>query len=132
PQIPDGFGARMPAGDVVACNDVHCQLCKANYMTCNTCQTANGWYLASNQCQSASTSPTFATGFGPDTTLGTVVACSLSHCLDCRTDYTVCTACDKASGWYLNTVSNKCESATTSPKFTTGYGPNLDTGKAVL
>jgi hypothetical protein len=126
PLIQIGKGANLVTGLVVACQDVHCLLCKPNYSICTSCDTASNWYLNSNICQHATLSPVFPNFSGPDTGLGTVVTCQTANCLRCPSTYVTCTACDTATGWYLN--GNVCQNAASFP---VGMGPNLVNGMVV-
>jgi hypothetical protein len=44
PQIPSGYGANTGTGAVVACQDTHCLLCKAELFTLHSCDASTGWY----------------------------------------------------------------------------------------
>jgi hypothetical protein len=129
PTIPYFFGANTVTGDAVSCQETHCKLCKATYLTCTGCDTGTGWYLDATTCRHATLSPTIPDTKGPDLGLGTIVSCQETNCLLCKSDYVTCTGCDTASGWYLD--GTICKHATLGTIFSPGTGPNLVSGLVV-
>jgi hypothetical protein len=128
--IPFGRGADTrvaPAtttpGQVIDCLEPNCDNCKADYSRCVKCDTAKSFYLdTSGKCIAVAN---ITSGNGANLVLGTVVPCSSSNCLDCRFNYTICTKCDTAQLFYLDTSTNACVYRN---NITNTYGPNTETG----
>jgi hypothetical protein len=127
PTIPDFKGANTGTGMVVDCGTPYCKLCKADYLTCTGCDTANGWYLDGNTCEHATNSPIFPAGKGPKLSNGLVVACQTPNCQTCSADYTICDFC--ISDWYL--LSNICYHPISAPTIPDFKGGNTGTGMIV-
>jgi hypothetical protein len=134
PVFPNGKGPNTGNGLVETCTVANCLNCSATIATCIRCNTAGGYYLntGANQCQHATIAPIMPSGYGPNTATGTVVACSDTRCLLCKTVYTTCTGCDTGSQWYLNTNGiNQCQHPTSTPQIPDFYGANTGTGSVV-
>jgi hypothetical protein len=127
PTIPDFFGANTGTGLVVACQDTHCKLCKATYLTCTGCDTGNSWFLDVNTCRHATVSPVFTSGTGPNTATGLVVACQEANCKTCMSTYLTCTVCN--TGWFIK--SGLCYHPTLAPIIPDFFGANIVTGTAI-
>jgi hypothetical protein len=123
----DGYGINDVTGTLDPCTDLYCLKCVNDYTVCTNCQTANNYYMntvaSPNYCQLGSTA---ADGYGINDGTGTLDPCTDPNCLNCVNDYTVCTLCQTANNYYMNTVAspNYCQMATTA---SSGYGPNLVT-----
>jgi hypothetical protein len=122
PLIPNFYGANTALGTVVGCQDSHCSNCKATYLTCIACDTANGWYLNGNVCQNAAT---FPVGMGPNLVTGLVETCSVANCNICAATKLACQRCDESLNYFLNSTSQTCVLDSNIPDT---YGPNLTTG----
>jgi hypothetical protein len=122
--IITGYGANLGTGHIVACTDSHCLDCRANYLQCSACDTANAYYLntTSQTCLLVSSIPA---GYGADLGAGTVVQCQDTLCMACQANYQVCSACDTGSGYYRNTTSSICVLNTL---IINGFGAKLSDG----
>jgi hypothetical protein len=129
PQIPSGKGANTVSGLVVNCQDTNCLLCKASYSVCIGCNTGSGWYLDGLVCKHAVSAPQIPSGKGPNTGTGLVVSCQDTHCLLCKSDYTICTGCDTGSSWYLD--GSTCKHPVSAPQIASGKGANTVAGTVV-
>lgn len=119
-----------------------CEWCTANYLTCTQC--VSGYALNNNQCQKCSififnctqcTSPNVCvacqTGFG--VFFGVCELCADSNCLQCSTDYAICTQCKVgfvvSSGFctYSCSIANcfSCSSANYCDTCVSPYGVRL-------
>ena len=94
-----------------------CQECLPGYYRVGT--------AANNLCKTTAEFPA-GTGIVVGMTPALADVCTMAGCIDCVSDNIGCTACAKASGWYLN--ANMCQHASLSPKIPLGFGPNLSTG----
>jgi hypothetical protein len=105
--LPDGKGPDLTNKIVVSCQDSTCKNCRANYLECSSCDTANNYYLdvPTKTCLLDSTIPDT---FGANTATGIVVACQDLHCKKCQADYQACTACDTTANYWLNTTDKTC------------------------
>jgi len=96
--MPRGKGANLSTKKVDVCVDVHCKDCSDDVAICQECEWPNGYYK--HPTLGCINSP-FPSGFGPDTTLRTVVACKDPNCSACPIDSRYCTGCNNAGGWYV-------------------------------
>jgi hypothetical protein len=126
PIIPDYFGANTVTGTADSCQDTHCKLCKATYLTCTGCDTVSNWYLDGTTCRHATLSPVFTTSTGPNTGTGMVVPCQDANCATCSATHVTCTVC--SAGWYLKTGA--CYHPTLAPIIPDYFGANTLTGTA--
>jgi hypothetical protein len=127
-------GINLPLILMSPCFSTGCISCLLNYQTCVQCNITAGYYLnvSDYKCY---TKPTFAAASGAKTvnaSAGEVTACTMAHCTACVDDYTVCTACDVPTGWFLYSPTATCVSATTAPLMPAGYGGNTGSGLATL
>jgi hypothetical protein len=113
-----GFGIKIATFSYAACTIVNCQNCLSDYTICNTCNVAAGYYMNTNTttCQLYTTSPW---GYGANQLLSTLAPCSDTHCALCQADITVCTQCDTATGYYMNSSLPQCVHTSAANE---GYG----------
>ena len=87
-------------------------------MICQTCEA--GLILSdldpNNKCMDPSTLPQ---GFGLDNSQMLMVACQSAGCLDCFADFTACSSCDSANGFFLDPSTSTCLAFAAIPA---GYG----------
>ena len=93
-------------GSIVTCQDANCLDCKANYQTCILCDTGAGFYLQGVICKSQ---VMLGANEGINLALGIIVACQTgtTHCIDCKSNYLICTRCDTGAGFYLDGTNCK-------------------------
>lgn len=84
---------------------------------CTSCRAANGYYLNNDPTSVSYKNCIYITviadGWGADQnatspTYGQTVKCQDVNCKMCTQNYQVCTACDIANKWYLNTTDKYC------------------------
>jgi len=125
--IPATYGADTTTNIVKQCNEYpDCKLCQKSYTECTSCDyTTRNMYLelSTKQCI---LNTALGIGRGPNTTNGIVTDCNDPKCTECKTDYLVCTTCDFASNYYLDTTASKCVK---DVDISTGNGANLLTKK---
>ena len=127
PAFGAGRGAKAinaTAAEVSACSSTGCISCTDNYQTCLQCNSGSNYYLntATSACV---TYPAMTSGTGANLVTGAVSPCTVSHCTDCTTDYTACSACDTGSQYYHYSANNICLNQSTIPP---RFGPNTGTG----
>ena len=135
PPAQYGFDVAWPTGTgantkrVLPCSDLNCNTCTTTYTTCTVCK-ANYYLNTQNStpvCQHKTLNPIIPDGLGVVLSVSParVAACSVTQCSKCKDDNSVCTECNFASGWNLNTATNQCQHATISPIIPDFFGINL-------
>ena len=92
-------GINVVIGIVAACQTANCLDCKANYQTCISCNTGNGYYLHATTCKNVSV---LGKNQGINYALGIIVACQSTNCLNCKANHQICIGCDTSSGFFLD------------------------------
>jgi hypothetical protein len=126
--IVSGSGANQATGTVEPCADANCLNCQLDILTCTACDVALGFFLntATHACVAKTAIPDW---YGANHVTGTVVSCSDLHCKKCQANFTICTACDVVSHYFLNDLLHICILDTMIPNF---YGANLTAGSISL
>ena len=122
-EIPSGYGINPSTNRILACTTSNCLKCTANYSTCDTCDTANGFYtdtFANNCTRLLDIAP----GHGVNIATSQVFPCLTAGCYNCQADYRKCLACDSGRGFYMYASTTQCLQASGFPE---GLGPNLIT-----
>jgi hypothetical protein len=123
--IPNGFGANIPAIQVATCQQgTMCLQCQFDFTKCTLCDTSTDFYLdtTTSLCVFKSLIPP---GYGAGLTSLHVTQCQeYPNCKLCQSDHTKCTLCDTTNRYYLNITSAKCIQI---PNIRTGFGANLVT-----
>jgi hypothetical protein len=122
--LPNRVGPNLVGGTLASCSDANCLTCSADYSKCTACDTAANYWLnsATSTCVLNSS---IVDGFGPNTTSGVIEACVTANCLKCKADNLICTGCNTANSFYLNSTANLCIDVTQIPELS---GANLATG----
>lgn len=99
-EYPPKYGAR--AGAIDPCFDSNCLSCVSNYMRCDTCVTGLFLNMANFQCTTLDKTEFF--GYDPANP-ALIRRCTDNDCLDCRSNYQVCSKCPVQ---YFNLVAGVC------------------------
>jgi hypothetical protein len=123
--IQAGSGADWTSGTVELCNDLNCVNCKNDVLICQYCDTSSGYYLdtTTSMCTELQTLPA---GYGGDPVSGEIKFCQVVGCVDCRSDYRGCRACDTAATYYLKAATQTCILVADIPS---NFGAGLSTGE---
>ena len=120
--VPNGFGLDTTLNIFVSCAATGCTNCAANKDTCTSCNNSAGLFILVSICYSTSNVPS---KYGLDSVSSKFVDCISFGCLQCSTDYRICSTCDTAGGSYL--LNSQCYTTANMPS---GYG--LDTVSSVI
>jgi hypothetical protein len=115
--LPSGIGPDIDDFVAVACQTAGCDDCKSSYKDCQSCVVSTPQkYAYLNLCYLPSSLPS---GVGPNLATRAGVYCSDPLCMDCKTDYTLCTKCSSpappAPQYYLSLSA--CVLASSLPDF---------------
>ena len=91
-------GINSATGTVVPCQDPQCTACINNYQMCTTCAPAGTYYLFNGACITAAQ---VTAGNGINSGANSVVACQVTNCNSCASNYQVCTGCGPAGTNFL-------------------------------
>jgi hypothetical protein len=105
--LPNGKGPNLLTGYVASCVAPNCLVCTIDYLYCQTCNTAGSYYLKQDT-KTCVYVTLIAAGTGANLTSGFIEPCTITQCTDCRVDYTGCSGCNTAGGYYLNTNDTTC------------------------
>lgn len=87
--VPDGFGLDILAKVFVPCASPNSMKCEADYNVPTKCNSP--YYLILNSCCN---STSFPNGWGLDTSTNKPTLCLDLNCLNCQSDFKICTRCD--------------------------------------
>jgi hypothetical protein len=132
--FPIGYGPNLTNKLVEMCKMTGCSNCDDNIVICNFCDESKNYFMGDESgvatCFHKTNKP-FPEGYGPKIGSALIYVCTLANCKTCENTIDTCDACKNLQGWYMGTkagtADKECQSATTAPKFPTGYGPNLST-----
>jgi hypothetical protein len=115
--LPSGIGPDIDDFVAVACQTAGCDDCKSSYKDCQSCVVSTPQkYAYLNLCYLPANLPS---GVGPNLATRAGVYCSDPLCMDCKTDYTLCTKCSSpappAPQYYLSLSA--CVLASSLPDF---------------
>jgi hypothetical protein len=99
--IPPGFGKKDSDGTIQPCSSTistGCLDCKANHTVCSKCDKDNDFWLESGACVAG---PSIGSLKGKKLADGTVATCSVTGCLDCKSNSVSCSQCDKNNDFWL-------------------------------
>ena len=96
--IPDFFGGDLIKGNIRACEVRYCQKCQYDVTQCEYCNVQGGYYMLGDNCRPI---PRLGQYRGVDLVTSMSKPCSVSHCVYCQRDYTVCEQCEEGQGYYL-------------------------------
>jgi hypothetical protein len=100
--ISPGFGKKDSDGTIQPCSATiatGCLDCKSNFAACSKCDKDNDFWLDTGACVAGSA---IASLKGRKLSNGTVDSCSVTGCLDCKTNTLSCTQCNQANGFWLD------------------------------
>jgi hypothetical protein len=122
-EIALGSGADILNRVVKPCNFMAgCTDCRSNYLLCDSCDVSSGYFLLTTTKTCIKISE-IESGYGLNSALNTIQLCQQgSACKECKADYTKCTLCNNAAGYYLEQTLSVCQDASTFPP---SRGPNL-------
>src|SRR3990167_3078943 len=104
--LGNGEGLNLQAGTIETCSSTGCINCKATYTSCLSCNTAANYYLDQSECKTKSQ---FSKTQGVNLSDGTVRTCTDPHCINCLNNYQICTECDQANGYIVETSNSTCK-----------------------
>ena len=122
--ITAGSGANLDTGYIEICQYSNCDVCNLNFSQCQQCKNTERYYVdtSTNLCVYVDDIVDF---YGASLVSGTLQTCNTPNCKLCKADYTKCSGCDSANGYFLNTTTSTC---TTTSGLPAGFGPDLDQG----
>jgi hypothetical protein len=134
--IPNTFGANTVTGNIDMCTLPHCLQCQQDYSQCITCDYSTGWYYDANlqvcvEVKDISSYVGACSKAGGSCVQGTVSQCTQTGCLLCQADNTVCSSCDKNSGYYMKdpAVNASMATCTLYSDLPGGIGADVVSGK---
>jgi hypothetical protein len=109
-QIANFYGANLDTGVIDPCSKTHCMKCNQNYLNCLYCDYSNGWYydpdsLKCVEVKEIGNNMGACSKAGGTCVVGTVSQCTQTGCLLCQADNSLCTKCDRESGYYYKNAS---------------------------
>jgi hypothetical protein len=104
-ELPSGKGA-TPTMQVASCTLPGCEDCRADYQVCLRCNYDAGWYILQANPLSCGDASLLPIGVGMSTLDGSIGACNVQTCTDCRRNLMECRGC--CSGYKLIS-GNQCE-----------------------
>ena len=123
--IPDTYGADASTLKTKKCTDPYCLVCQQDYARCQRCNPLSNYKYLYDQDYSCYDTFSMPSRYGADHLLMKVVRCNGPSCIDCRENFSICTACDQSDdNRYLDVSLGVCFGRSTFPE---RKGPDLST-----